>query len=352
MVCSRIKICVYLIAVIFLGLFVPVSAMSASPDESDPWRYSLYFENDAFFKTDYLYTNGIKLSAASPSASTWEALSHLPDKVMPIVKAFPLINEHEQQYSLTFSMGQVIYTPEDTDRAEPMPGDRPYAGAAFLECGLNALGANRLTSVGVTLGIAGPHSYAEETQTTIHEVIGSNIPGGWDYQIRDTAFLNLSIENTWHYLLLGHPNRFGLELLPMAGIGLGNAFTFAHTGLQVRVGWNIPHDFGENLIRTGVSKVAYNDINFSEQEGASKFSCYLFAGADGQMVLYDLMLDKDRYDYPYTIESEPLRHTTGVGIGITYGRFGLSFAHIYSSKAYKEQPNGQTYGTLRLSVAY
>lgn len=352
MVCVAKKIGAYVIALSAVFFIVPVSAMSASSDAPAPWRYSLYFENDAFFKTDYLYTNGVKLSAASPSAYTWEALGHLPDKVMPIVKAFPLINELEQQYSLMFSMGQVIYTPEDTDRTEPMPGDRPYAGAAFLECGLNALGTSRLTSVGVTLGMAGPHSYAEETQTTIHELIGSNIPGGWDYQIRDTAFLNLSIENSWHYLLFGHPNWFSLEVLPMAGVGLGNAFTFMHTGLQVRAGWNIPNDFGENLIRTGVSKVAYNDTNTSKQEGVSRFSCYLFAGADGQMVAYDLMLDKNRYDYPYTIKSEPLRHTTGWGIGATYGRFGLSFAHVYRSKEYKAQRSGQTYGTLRLSVAY
>ncbi len=168
MICSRKKFCVYFIAMLFIGFVVPLSATSASPDVSAPWRYSLFFENDTFFNTDYLYTSGIKISAASPSASSWEELGYLPKKVLPFVKKLPLINSDIDHYSLTYSMGQVIYTPEDTDRVEPSPEDRPYAGAAFLECGLNALGGNRLTSAGFVLGIAGPHSYAEKTQTEVH----------------------------------------------------------------------------------------------------------------------------------------------------------------------------------------
>lgn len=346
------KIYVYFIAMIFLGLFVSVSAMSVASDESAPWRYSLHFENDAFFKTDYLYTNGIKISAASPSASSWEELGYLPKKVLPLVKKLPLINSDIDHYSLTYSVGQVIYTPEDTERAEPSPEDRPYAGAAFLECGLNALGGNRLTSAGFVLGIAGPHSYAEKTQTEIHELIGSNIPGGWDHQIRDTPFVNFSYENSWHYPLLGRPRKLSMEAIPMAGFGIGNAFTFAHTGFQVRLGWNIPFDFGENLIRTGVSKVAYNDSQTSGNPDSSPWSGYVFAGADGQMVVYDLTLDKNRCDYPYSVKSRPFRYTVGSGIGIRYGRYGLRFAHVYGSSSIKGQHNGQAYGTLHLSMAY
>ena len=107
---------------------------------SSPWRYSLYFENDTFFNTDYLYTNGVKISASSPSEATWEELGYLPEFVLPFVKSLPHSNRGKDSYSLTFSMGQLIYTPEDTDRTEPVPGDRPYAGIGFLECGFNALG--------------------------------------------------------------------------------------------------------------------------------------------------------------------------------------------------------------------
>ena len=206
--------------------------------------------------------------------------------------------------------------------------------------------------MGVTLGVAGPHAYAEETQSTVHEMIGSDIPGGWDFQIKDTPLINITLEESWHYQLLGQRDRLSLEAIPMAGFGIGNALTFAHAGMQVRLGWNIPFDFGENLIRTGTSKVAYNDAQTATRINLSQWSGYLFGGVDSQMVVYEVTLDKRRYDYPYDISGKPFRYNVGGGIGLSYGRYGFSFAQIYRSKTYQTQKSGQKYGMIRVSVAF
>lgn len=75
-----------------------------------------------------------------------------------------------------------------------------------------------------------------------------------------------------------------MDMIPNLGAGLGNALVNAHGGIQVRLGWNLPDDFGTNLIRPG------SDTNAPAVDGTSelrhRFGIHAFAGADARWVIH------------------------------------------------------------------
>jgi len=247
---SRAVIIVILLTLVFA---CQNSAFCDDVNRSSPWIYSLYFENDTFFQTDYLYTNDLRLSAASSLADSWENLDILPAWTLPHVDALPFVNNPGTYKNMTLSMGQMIYTPMDTDTPDLSESDRPYAGLAYFSLGFCERDLKNFTSIEFIMGIVGPHSYAEDTQKSVHKWLGQDTPHGWDHQVDDELIFNLGLERRLRWGPHYKPSGFGMEWIPSMGMGLSNAITHVHSGLQLRMGWNLPQDFGENIIRLGIS---------------------------------------------------------------------------------------------------
>src|SRR5690606_6337352 len=85
--------------------------------------------------------------------------------------------------------GQEIYTPENTWSSELVADERPYAGWSY---GALALQGERPASTGrrvgfdsvaLEVGVVGPASLAERTQTLLHREKEVAMPRGWDHQL-------------------------------------------------------------------------------------------------------------------------------------------------------------------------
>ena len=63
-----------------------------------------------------------------------------------------------------YALGQSMFTPEDKTRANPDPKDRPYAGFLYGTMGLATVKGDHVDNLGLTLGVVGPLSFAEQTQ--------------------------------------------------------------------------------------------------------------------------------------------------------------------------------------------
>ena len=162
-----------------------------------------------------------------------------------------MVNKPDLQYSVSISLGQNIYTPEDTESSDLVKDDRPYAGILYYAIGFHSKSSRRMDSLEFLLGIVGPHSYAEETQEKVHELSNNDIFNGWNNQLKDEPVLGIFYDRKWKLRKSKISNSFNYDLIPCIGVELGNVLTYAYAGTGLRFGWNLPNDFGTFTIRPG-----------------------------------------------------------------------------------------------------
>ncbi|MBU0483030.1 MAG: lipid A deacylase LpxR family protein [Proteobacteria bacterium] len=327
--------------------------MAQDLEEEIPSTFTLYFENDTFFGTDYLYTNGVKLSWTSPDLDGRKDNNHLDSWAYELCGLLPFVGEVEFKRSTSLSIGQNMYTPEDTVSTELRVDDRPYAGIAYLEMGLYGKSNRLMNSWELLLGMVGPHSYAEDTQKFIHELRAEEVPQGWGHQLQDEPIINIFFSQRGKLFEGEVGDGLGVSFIPNWGAGFGNLFIGAHAGAQILFGWNLPGDFGTSLIRPGSS----TNVSRSEQvspiaKSIPKLGVYIFCGVDGSYVLRNLILDGNTFQSSHSVEKEPLTGTAMVGLGFTWYRYKLSFAQVDRSKEFKGQNYRNEYGSITLSFVY
>jgi lipid A 3-O-deacylase len=108
--------------------------LSAIDPPSESWTFSLRLENDLFNGTDRFYTNGIKLNWISPELDWFSDLDWIKKEgfaqeyVKSIISRLPYSEDESRQRNFSISIGQMMYTPGDTQARELIIDDRPYAG--------------------------------------------------------------------------------------------------------------------------------------------------------------------------------------------------------------------------------
>jgi len=336
-----------------LLMVLPVAAMAQEQRVQDSSTFTFYLENDVFTGTDSNYTSGVRLTWISPDLTDYRENPKLPEWSYPIIERLPFINELGFQRSVSLSVGQNIYTPEDLTRSDLIKDDRPYSGITYFAIGFHSKSGHRMDSLELDLGIVGPHSYAEQCQTKLHEWIDSTDPQGWDNQLKDEPVFNIFYERKWRLAHSMVRKGFNFDMIPHIGFGLGNVATFASTGTEFRFGWNLPNDFGTFLIRPGSDTNApldKSDPRFFPLY--QRFGIHVFAAVDGQAVARNIFLDGNTFRDSHHVDKEPFVANFVAGIGIIIQRFKITYAYVYRTKEFKTQHNEQKYGSITLSVSY
>jgi hypothetical protein len=317
------------------------------------WTFSFYYENDLFANTDQNYTNGTKISWISPDVSTFADAGTIPAFVAKVVSYFPLFNEEGIQRNVALSLGQNIYTPSDITISSFMPNDRPYAGWLYFGVALHSKTDRRLDTVEMNFGVVGPLSFAEEAQDFVHILRNLDRPKGWQYQLRNEPALNLIWERKYRFFRweMGE-TPFGLDAMVHVGASIGNVYTYANTGIDLRMGWNIPSDFGASTIRLAGDTNAPSsnlDPRFSTQR---PFSFHVFTGIDGRAVARDIFLDGNTFRDSHSVDKEPWVGDLALGASITIRNWKLSYAQVLRTKQYKAQNKHHTFGSINVSFSY
>lgn len=221
---------------------------------------TFYSENDKYFAgTDQHYTNGFKVSALSGN------LAGLSDDEIyaPLRAAVRLLGRlvpEGEAYKLGISLGQNLYTPVNTTTPAAQPADRPYA--AWLYVGTTfqiyqpprTIASGRTTiaqldTVELNLGMVGPAALGRQVQNNYHDVIGVPHALGWNHQIPNEPGLVMSLERKLRFSTARARTGWGGDFIPHLGAALGNVSTYANAGAEVRLGRDLPADFGTSLIR-------------------------------------------------------------------------------------------------------
>jgi hypothetical protein len=323
--------------IIALSLFsLPVSAQERVA-EDDKGIFNLIFENDIFAGTDRGYTNGVRAAWLSPE-------KNMPDWINETASYLPLLSE-EGNKRIGVAIGQSMFAPSDLSRRDLIIGDRPYAGWLYGSVGVVSDTGKTVDNVLLTVGVVGPLSHAEQTQKFVHRVIDSPRPNGWNNQLKNEPGINLDYERKWRAIAQASPFGIGIDIVPKIGASIGNINTSAAVGSTLRIGYDLPADYGPPRIRPSLP----GSVFFIPTK---KVSGYLFTTVEGRAVARNIFLDGNTFAESPSVDKEILIGSLQLGAALTYGDARLSYTHIFMTKEFKTQKSPDRFGALTLSVRF
>jgi len=333
-----------------LAAAAPAGAGERAPAEA--WTMTVLFENDLFGDTDERYTNGLQVSWVSPDLSEYRDSERLPQWALPIVARLPFINEPGLQRNLGFVLGQKMFTPTDIRRRSLDPDDRPYAGWLYFGTAFHNKNPRRLDTFELQLGIVGPAALAEEAQNLVHELRGIPRARGWSNQLDNEPGLMLIYERKQRVLQLDFGAGLGFDTITHAGITVGNVQTHAAAGLETRLGWRLPSDFGTSLIRPGGEGNAPSDASDPRLHAARALSFHVYAAFSGRAIARNIFLDGNTFSDSHSIDKKHLVGDFIIGAAATLGRWKLSYAQVFRSEEFDGQPDASEFGSISLSYTF
>jgi lipid A 3-O-deacylase len=310
--------------------------------------FTFYLENDYFGGTNRHYTNGVKLSWLSRDLTTWGQVGWR----QKLIEALPLVNQPGTQKNFGVALGQNIYTPENDDLHVPDPTDRPYAGWSYLEFNLISKTSRLMDALSLQVGVIGRHSYAQETQHLVHDWLRNDQAKGWAFQLKDEIGVNVIFERRWRMFARGAQGAVGFDIVPHVGVSVGNVQTFANLGATARVGFNLPSDFGIELIAGGAATNSPLDDHDPRVGGRRRTSLFVFGGVDGRAVARDIFLDGNTWADSRSVDKEPLVGDSYWGVGLVLNKWQLTYTYVVRSKEFKAQRDVNQFGSLAISRAF
>lgn len=340
-----------IVAILWIGLACSSICHTTYAQSSPRSFVSLYWENDVFNDTDQSYTNGVRVSWAyplSPDAGPWWDPGVFGE-------LFYLdCRRDSRRCWRRFSgwvAGQTMYTPQDITIPTVIPDDRPYGGWLYLSKQAIFARPHNLSrpamqhSFEAAVGLLGPLSAAEQTQTFVHRYISpaSPEPEGWAHQIKTEPGVVLRYGGKVRALELIWRGKRLFDVLPTWEGVAGNVFTYAQGGGMLRAGWHLGDDFGLSRIEPVAALMGQR----------SRFEAYVFGGVMARAVAHNIFLNGSllRGGAP-TVSREPLVADIEGGVFVRVRGIAASFRWVRRTPEFKERRIYQEYGAWNITLLY
>ena len=308
-------------------LMICLMATVAASAQTHSNEIGLQVDNDSFLAqgSDRYYTNGIFLYYHHALNVNTTAHPLLANKVLGI------------------EVGQKIFNAQSGFVPGPQYVDRPFAGYLYAAATLNLLYKNESNiKLGAQLGVVGPAAGGENAQKFIHNTFGFYTLGGWQYQIKNEAELNLSAD--YNKLLA----RGGwIDVTANAYANLGNGFTGAGLGPLLRLG-NFNQLFHSVSTQSTVSKTG-------QAAPLHKHEFFFYYKPQLNYVGYDATIQgglfnnhNDPNNQEITQDKEPFVFSQQFGIAYSGERFVCDVNAIFHTKDVKEMVKTHQWGSVTL----
>ncbi len=327
---------IIVISTFFSLIALSAVAAEAQRDDDNKGILNIVFENDKFANTDRDYTNGIRVSWISSE-------ENMPDWTRTIARALPLANEGHKRISV--AAGQSMFAPEDLSRHDTVVGQHPYAGWLYGSVGMVSDTGSTLDNVMLTVGVIGPLSLADQTQKLVHHITSSPQPQGWSHQLKNEPGVVLTYERKWRAIIEASPFGVAADVTPHMGVNLGNINTDAAIGATLRLGYDLPTDYGPPRIRPSLPG---SDFFIPTQ----KLGAYLFTTISERAVARNIFLDGNTFASSPSVHKKNFVSSLQIGTAITYQQMRLSYTQVYMSKEYDTQRNIAQFGVITLSYRF
>jgi hypothetical protein len=183
---------------------------------------------------------------------------------------------------------------------------------------------------------------------------------GWDHQLGNEPALQLAREQKWrdHRGVKSQLAGFSADSIRSLSLRLGNIETSASVGIEGRIGWNMPNDFGSYPIRPGAENRPPTTpaLRDGSAQVRARPGAHLFAMLEGRLVAYDFTLDGNLLRSSHSVTRRPLVAQASIGFSV-YGPLAgygvkLSLMRVVRSREFDEQAQRHAFGSIALSVEY
>jgi len=338
----------FCVGMIIDALFFSTRAWSKQPSELQ--TIQIFYENDLFSGTDEYYTNAIQITWISTDLTQYDDDIRLPKWAIPVIKAIPFSGNPTSIHNVGILFGQQIFTPSDIQTTTLLEDDRPYAG--FLYCGLalHSKTDTKLDTLEIILGVVGPAAKAELAQNTVHDVRDIPTAKGWDNQLHNEPAVMFSWQRKWRLHSMSLFDFLSYDLISHAGVTLGNVRTSTSTGGELRFGYNIPEDFGSDVIRAGAGISA--PVIKGSHPWKTSFGGHVFVSSQIEAVFHDIFLDGNTWRHSPSVDKEPLVADLSIGASFSMSMVKITYRHLFRTKQFDNQKQGHTIGSLTLAVSF
>jgi lipid A 3-O-deacylase len=316
---------------------LPAPARAAcNGDPQDCAHAAFILENDSPTGRDRYYTNGFLFAWSSRAY-------HPPAWLSPLTgPAAGLVPAENLRWGL--SLGQKMYTPEDTQTRNPDPEDRPYAGWLYGALTLISSGPRQLSSVELQIGVVGPSALGEEAQNGTHRLMRIPTAKGWDHQIKDEPGVNLVLSRQLRVNQATGFDDISVGVVPSFALSLGNVSTYASAGAMLRIGNALEADFGPPRVRPASAGSV-----FYESTADGGLGWYLFAGVEGRVVARDIALDGNTWRDSRSVDREWFVGDLSAGLALMYGEWRLTATYTARSQEFSEQRGAAQFASFSIA---
>jgi hypothetical protein len=306
-------------------------ATLAHADELEGYVFTINEENDKFVvpSTDKHYTQGLHFTLMWPDEQVpWLAR---PLSWMPTLGFSNAIAKYG------FTVGQNIYTPANLNTSQLITNDRPYAGWLYLgwireNRGTIGAGIPTLDHWEADLGVVGPASLAYSTQYWFHGLINVGEPEGWGHELHNEPGIALRFNRSCILWQTDPSEEFQAQFIPHLGANLGNIDTSANLGAILRVGYQIPDDFGKRV--------------------RPHWGWYVFGGPEANAVARNEFLAGNVLGSSHHVQENPAFVRLQVGIVIELKNVELGYTYNYLTPQFEKQTQYDAYGSLNFTYRF
>jgi len=336
-------------------------------------------ENDLFTGTDQNYTNGVAFTLVSHDIPGTLRSECLPAPIRLHAQLIQFMNpgfwadtaNSAATQNVVVRFGQSIYTPEDKTRTDLITDDRPYAGLLYMGLAWNRRkhepesSREMLDTREISFGVIGPWSLAEQTQNLVHDVRGLDKFQGWQHQLKNEPVFQLALDRKFkEFRGAGAITPgFSADSIRSIGLRLGNIETSATAGIEGRMGWNLPNDFGSYPLRPGAENRPPSSASIhgksSDAVPASsrpRPGIHVFGILEAKAVAYDFSLDGNLFRSSHSVSRRPWVAQAAVGVsaqGLLAGHgVRLAVMRVYRTREFDGQSTNQAYGSVALSFEF
>lgn len=295
---------------------------------------------------DQGYSNGLLITAVSPNLIDRRHDPCVPGFAQHLDRHLSRVHpDGFDQVNIVASFAHGLFTPTNREATELILDDRPYAATLLFSLGYNARKGDWLHSLHLRLGWLGPSALGKETQDTVHKVLGVEQFQGWGNQLHDEPVFMLQYERLHRYELPGINSRIQQDLITHWSSALGNLNTYFSAGVEWRIGWKLPDDFGSSPQNPAGENTAPPMRNIENRGLAG----HLFVVAVGSWTLHDITLDGNTFKNSHRVKRNPLGAELGLGISSTYKGWKFALARYYRTREFEGQKDSPFFGSFTIS---
>lgn len=323
-------------------LLLLLLSTEAWTEEQPPEFIALIFENDFFVGDDAGYTNGLGLTFGKGPFRDFDG-NNLPSWLYQATKGLYISTMKNKQRGVGHMFFQRMQTPQDINSKELISDDIPYAGLLAWQGTLYAWDDQVSDQLSLYLGAVGPIAVAEQSQTLMHGLLGSDEPQGWDQQIGNEPIFKIEAQRAWNLYRSTNSKR-QLDIIGLYGAGIGNLESATKAGLAIR--------WGSSLARSFSTFSLDADRHANSLAISMENNFYLFLGGKLGVVFNNILIEGNTFKDSHSAPLEHYQNQISAGVAWNIGRISTIFQLSSISSQTKFTNERDTFGAMSFSYGY